>query len=410
MTRSPGIVIVGAGQGGFQVAASLRDHGYDGSIVIIGDEPQRPYQRPPLSKAYLLGESSIDRLFLRSPDFYASQSIELIVGQRVAAIERHTQRVVLSDGAWLPYAHLVLATGARNRPLRVPGAELDGVLYLRTVAEADAVRERLAVSQDVLIVGAGFIGLELAAVASKAGKNVTVVEALSRCMSRAVTPVVSDHYAEAQTGWGVTLVFNVGVKELDGLDGHVAGVVLADGRRLPADLVLVGVGILPEVDLSAAAGLPADDGILTNAQLVTHDPNISAIGDCVRFATRDGWRLRLESVQNAVDQARCVARRLVGRPANYVAVPWFWSDQRDRKLQIVGLTAGHDRTVVRGNPAERSFSIFCFRGGRLLGIESVNRPADHVFGRKLLAAGANITADQAGDLAFDLKQVLHRRR
>jgi 3-phenylpropionate/trans-cinnamate dioxygenase ferredoxin reductase subunit len=399
-----GTVIIGAGQGGFQLAASLREHGYAAPIALIGDEGLLPYQRPPLSKAYLLGEMDAERLLLRPQAFYATRSIELILNDHATGIDRPGARVMLASGRMLAYDHLVLALGARNRKLPVGGSTLDGVFYLRTRAEADAIHRRLLQAQSIVVVGAGFIGLELAAVASKLGKRVTVVEALGRAMSRAVTPPLSDFYAQAHAGWGVELMLNARLQTIEGEGGSVSGLVLADGRRLAAELVLVGIGIEPNVELAAAAGLATANGVVVDRRLATADPRISAIGDCAAFPDpTSGTRIRLESVQNAVDQARCVAKRIAGEAEDYAAVPWFWSDQRDLKLQMVGLTAGCDETVLRGDPQKRAFSVFCFRAGKLVGIESVNRAADHMFGRRLLAAGESITPEQAADASFDLK-------
>ena len=399
-----GTVIVGAGQGGFQTAASLREHGYAEPIVIVGDEGVPPYQRPPLSKAYLLGEMSADRLTFRPQAFYDTRNIALMLADPAVAIDRAAQRVTLTSGASLAYDHLVLALGARNRLLPIDGAGLDGVMYLRTMVESDAMRARLEAAKDIAVIGAGFIGLEIAAVASKLGKNVKVVEALPRVMSRAVTPLLSSFFAQAFAEWGVELLLDARLARIDGAAGRVTGITLGDGRSLPADLVLVGIGIVPNVEIAQAAGLPVANGIVVDAELATADPRVSAIGDCAAFPDSTGGALiRLESVQNAVDQARCVARRIAGKPEPYAAVPWFWSDQRDLKLQMVGLTGGCDRTVVRGAPESRAFSVFCFRGDRLLGIESVNRAADHMFGRRLLAAGQSISPDEAADPSFDLK-------
>jgi 3-phenylpropionate/trans-cinnamate dioxygenase ferredoxin reductase subunit len=399
-----GTLIIGAGQGGYQVAASLREAGYTEPVTIVGDEPALPYQRPPLSKAYLLGDTTAERLQLRPASYYEKHAIGVVTGDKAVAIDRAARSVTFASGTTLSYDHLVLATGAQNRKLPVPGADADGVLYLRTLAEADAIKERFHAAQRIVVAGAGFIGLELAAVASKFGKEVTVVEALSRCMSRAVSPVVSHFFAEAHQAWGNTLMLEARISAIDTADGRATGVTTADGRSVPADLVLVGIGIVPETALAQTAGLTLDNGIAVDARLVTSDPNISAIGDCASFPdAASGKRIRLESVQNAVDQGRCVAARIVGKPSAYAALPWFWSDQRDLKLQMVGLTAGCERTVVRGDLAARAFSVFCFNGDQLIGIESVNRAADHMFGRRLIAAGQSILPEEAADPDFDFK-------
>jgi 3-phenylpropionate/trans-cinnamate dioxygenase ferredoxin reductase subunit len=399
-----GTVIVGGGQAGFQVAASLREAGYAEPVIVVGEEPQLPYQRPPLSKTYLTGETTAQRLEFRPQSYFEKHRIDLRTRERVSAVDRGARRVTLSSGQKLDYEHLVLATGAHNRKLPVAGAEHEGVLYLRTLAEADAMKDRFASAESIVVAGAGFIGLELAAVASKLGKQVTVIEPLARVMSRAVSPEISHFYAKAHAAWGTDLRLNTRLEKIEAANGRVHSVTTVEGETLPADLVLVGIGIVPAAELAEAAGLPVANGICVDAQLRTADPNVSAIGDCASFPdAASGETIRLESVQNAVDQARCVAKRIAGQPADYAAVPWFWSDQRDLKLQMVGLTAGCDRTVLRGNPEERAFSVFCFQGDRLAGIESINRPGDHMFGRRLLGAGASITPDEAADPAFDLK-------
>lgn len=399
-----GTVIIGAGQAGYQTAASLREAGYQEPVIILGEEREPPYQRPPLSKAYLTGDTTAERLSFRALDYYDKHRIDLRCGERVSAIDRRGKRVTLAAGGSVPYDHLVLATGAHNRTLPVEGGESEGVLYLRSIADANAIQDRFAAAQSVVVAGAGFIGLELAAVASKRGKKVTVIEPLARCMSRAVSAAISQFFGEAHTGWGVDLRLNTRLASIESGPSGVRSVTTAEGERLAAELVLVGIGIFPAAELAQAADLAIDNGIAVDAQLLTSDPAISAIGDCASFPdAATGARIRLESVQNAIDQGRCVAKRIVGKPAGYAALPWFWSDQRDLKLQMVGLTAGSDKTVLRGDPSSRAFSVFCFNGGKLAGIESVNKPADHMFGRRLLAAGETITPDQAGDLSFDLK-------
>ncbi len=399
-----GTVIIGGGQAGYQTAASLREVGYQEPVIILGEEREPPYQRPPLSKAYLTGDTTAERLLFRPLNYYEKHQIDLRCGERVMAIDRQAKHVTLASGASIPYDHLVLATGAHNRTLPVAGAEHDGVLYLRRLADANGIKERFAAAQAVVVAGAGFIGLELAAVASKLGKQVTVIEPLARCMSRAVSPLISQFFAEAHLGFGVDLRLSARLASIEGDKSGVRSVSTVEGETIPADVVLVGIGILPAVELAQTAGLKIDNGISVDARLLTSDPAISAIGDCANFPDAGtGQRIRLESVQNAIDQGRCVAKRIAGKPADYAAVPWFWSDQRDLKLQMVGLTAGCDQTILRGDPAARAFSVFCFKGGKLAGIESVNKPADHMFGRRLLGAGESITPEQAGDLSFDLK-------
>jgi len=401
------IVIVGAGHGGVQAAVSLRQNGFDGRVVLIGDEPGLPYQRPPLSKAYLQGKMALDTLWLRPQSFYRDNRIELLSGTRVAAIAPRERRVTLGGGGTLGYGHLVLALGARNRLLPVPGADLDGVLYIRTLAETDALKPRLAAAQRIVVIGAGFIGLEFAAVATAQGKAVTVLEMADRVMSRVVSPQMSQYFAAWHAQAGTRLLFGARATRIIGDAGRAVAVETADGGTIPADLVIASIGVVPNIELAQAAGLGVGDGVIVDERLITSDPNISAIGDCVLFPSVHGGRmLRLESVQNANDQAKTVADRLTGKPSRYAAVPWFWSDQGDRKLQIVGLADGHDATVVRGDIAAGAFSIFCYGGERLIAIESVNRPGDHMFGRRCLGLTRHPTPAQAADPAFDLKRFL----
>ena len=400
------VLIVGAGHAGFQLAASLRQHGYGERICLLNDEAHLPYQRPPLSKAYLKGEGRPDSLMFRPDKFYRDQNIELI-GDRAVSIDRAAQRLLLASGSFLEYGHLVLATGARNRLLDLPNANLGDVRYLRILDESEALRQRIHSAKHVVVIGAGFIGLEFAATARIKGLEVDVVELATRVMARAVTAEISDYFQERHVAAGIRIHLGVQATSIEGGGDEVSGVSLSDGRRIPADLVVVGVGVLPNVELAAEAGLPVASGIIVDEQLLTPDPNISAIGDCALFASpRFGGSLRLESVQNATDHARCVAARLTGDAKTYDGLPWFWSDQGDDKLQIAGLTTGYDHVVVRGDRAARSFSAFCYRSGPLVGIESVNRAADHVFGRKLLGMNRSIAPERVADPGFDLKAAL----
>jgi 3-phenylpropionate/trans-cinnamate dioxygenase ferredoxin reductase subunit len=399
------VVIAGAGQAGFQTAASLRQDGFAGRIVIIGDEPGLPYQRPPLSKAYLMGKTTAEALTFRPEKFFADNRIELIAQTRVTAIDRTNKRVALSSGGALDYDHLVLALGAHNRTLPIPGADLDGVFGLRTLADADAIGAMLADAHEVVVAGAGFIGLEFAAVASALGKSVHVLELADRTMARAISPAMSQLFADAHALWGVKIDFGQGLARIDGDGRRVTGVDTTDGRKRPADIVVFGIGVLPTVAVAAEAGLDIDNGIKADAMLVTSDPTISAIGDCAAFPSpfADSY-IRLESVQNAADQGRAVAARLMGKAAPYSAVPWFWSDQRDLKLQIAGLSIGAGRTVVVGNPEERRMSVLCFKRDKLIAVESVNRGSDHVAARKIFGRGAPaLSPEEASTPDFDLK-------
>jgi len=408
-----GIVVAGAGQAGFQLAASLREGGFKDPITLVGDETVLPYQRPPLSKAYLAGKTDQEGLFLRPHGFFAEHAITHRPGLRAVAIDRAARRLQLSDGASLPYDHLVLATGARNRPLPVSGADLEGVRQLRGLADAHALRADIEAARTVVVVGAGFIGLEFAAVAAARGLAVTVIEAAERPMARAVSAEMGDFFRGAQEALGVRFAFGAGVTAILGRDGRATGVALADGRELAADLVLVGIGVLPNRELAAEAGLPAEGGVEVDAFLSTPDAAISAIGDCARFPTPfahgltpDGT-VRIESVQNAIDQGRCLAARLTGKPAAYGALPWFWSDQGPHKLQIAGLSGPGDASVIRGSGD--AFSVFRFREGCLSAVESVDRAGDHMIARRLLTAGTPLTPDQAADPGFDLKALALQR-
>jgi 3-phenylpropionate/trans-cinnamate dioxygenase ferredoxin reductase subunit len=359
-----------------------------------------------LSKAYLKGTGGPDSLMFRPAKFYADQNIDLIADHAVS-IDRAARKLKLASGTSLDYGHLVLATGARNRLLDIPNANLPDVHYLRILDDSEDMRKRLASSKHVVVIGAGFIGLEFAATARIKGLEVDVLELASRVMARAVTAEVSEYFQRQHTAAGIRIHLGVQATAIEAENGKVSGVSLSDGCHIPADLVVVGVGVLPNVELAGEAGLPVASGIIVNEHLLTADPDISAIGDCALFESpRFGGSLRLESVQNATDHARCVAARLVGDDKPYDGHPWFWSDQGDDKLQMVGLTTGYDRVVLRGDPAQKAFSAFCYRSDKLVGIESVNRAGDHMFGRRLLAAGGSITAEQAADQHFDLKKAL----
>jgi len=405
MTNGP-VVIVGAGHGGYQVAASLRQAGFAEPISLINDEAHLPYQRPPLSKAYIKGSAGPESLMFRPEKFYQDQKIELIAG-RAVSIDRVGHKVLLASGATLPYGHLVLATGARNRLLDLPNANLPDVKYLRILDDSEALRQIMPSKTRAVIIGAGFIGLEFAATARIKGLEVDVLELAPRVMARAVTAEVSEYFQERHREAGIRIHLGVQATSIEAENGKVTGVSLSDGRHLPADLVVVGVGVLPNIELAADAGLPVAAGIIVDEYLSTVDPDISAIGDCALFASpRFGSSLRLESVQNATDHARCLAARLTGDRKPYDSHPWFWSDQGDDKLQIAGLTTGYDRVVLRGDPAKKAFSAFCYHGDRLLGIESINRAGDHMFGRRLQAMDRSITPEQAADESFDLKSAL----
>lgn len=404
------VVIVGAGQGGFQAAVSLREGGFAGAVTLIGEEPEPPYGRPPLSKAYLSGASDREKVTLRPASFFAEHRIELRTGLRVDGIDRDAATLRLGTGERLAYDHLVLATGSRNRVLPVPGAELDGVYSLRGLADAERLKDELARAQRVVVIGAGFIGLEVAATAAKGGAAVTVIEATDRVMTRAVSRPISAAFARRHEARGVAFLFGAVASAIHGHEGRAIAVEVAAGLVVEADLVLVGIGILPNTELAAAAGLDVRNGVVADDRLLTADPAISAIGDCVSFPSRHmgGAPVLIESVQNAVDGARFVAGRLLGGIGTYAPVPWFWSDQGPDKLQIAGLANPHEETLVLGDPAEAAFSVLCFRGGELAAVESVNRPGDHMAARRLLAGARAPSRTEAAAAGFDLREAARR--
>ncbi|GCB50887.1 NAD(P)/FAD-dependent oxidoreductase [Streptomyces sp. NL15-2K] len=405
-----GVVVVGAGQAGFQTAVSLRERGYGGRITLVGDEDAAPYERPPLSKAYLTGEADEALLWLRPPEYYVRQSIDLLA-DRVTAIDRAACTARLAGGGVLDYDHLVLATGARPRRLAVPGSELRGVWALRTLAEALALRDELRRAAEVVVVGAGFIGLEFAAAARALGCAVTVVELLDRPLARAVGERTAEHFTRLHRRQGTRLLFGRRVARFhDDGSGAVTEVELCDGSRLPTDLVVLGAGVEPRTELAETAGLRVDDGIAVDARLRTGDPAVSAIGDCAAFPyPAAGRRIRLESVQNAVGHAQLVAERLTGLERDYDDLPWFWSDQFSSTLQIAGLSAGHDTEVLLGEWPD-AFSVLSFREDRLVAVESVNRPADHMAARRVLANGVPLDPATAAGDGFALRDYARRHR
>ena len=398
-----GIVIVGAGQAGAALAAKLRAHGYAGPLTLIGEEPQPPYQRPPLSKAYLLGEMELERLFLRAPAFWQEQSVDLRLGATVTAIDRAAKTVTV-DGVALPYDQLALTTGSRARRLPAAmGGDLGNVFTVRTLADVDQMAPAMTSGARAVIVGGGYIGLEAAAVAAKMGLNVTLIEAAPRILQRVAAPETSAHFRTLHAGHGVTILEGIGLDRLTG-EGQVTGARLADGREIPADLVIVGIGIQPNVELAEAAGLAIANGIETDAHGRTSDPSIWAAGDCASFPHGAG-RIRLESVGNAIDQAECVAENMLGVTRDYVARPWFWSDQYDTKLQIAGLNTGYDRIVTRHGD-EGAISFWYYAGDRLLAIDAMNDSRAYMIGKRLIEAGRSPAAEIIADPATDLKALL----
>lgn len=404
-----GLVIVGAGLAGLTVAETLRTEGYGGPITLIGSEAHAPYHRPPLSKGFLHGETPEAQLTMRPAELVAKKNIALRVGAGVTAIDRAARQLTLDDGSTLSYDGLALCTGARLRPLPLAGADLPGVFGLRSLDDSKAIKAALETAQNVVIIGGGFIGLEVAAVACRKGKHVTVLEAAERLMARVVPPAISQFYLDLHTRHGVELVLNATVSALVANEGRISAVRAGDGREFPADLVLVGIGVIANAELAQAAGLEVAGGIVVDACGRTADPAIVAAGDCTVRRLADGSLRRLESVQNAMEQARSAAAALLGRERPFTATPWFWSDQYDVKLQMAGLTAGFDQAVPRGDPTTRKFSCYYFKTGRLIAIDSLNQPTDHLTGRKLLDQGISPTPAQAADSGFDLSTLLAAR-
>ena len=378
------IVIIGAGQAGAQVAQSLRQGGFEGPLRLIGEEPHPPYQRPPLSKKFLAGEVGAEGLWLRPPAFFTTNNIDLIPNTRVVAIDRAAKRLKLANGDTLSYGKLVLATGTNARSLKLAGADKKGVLTLRSIADVNLIRDILQASRRIAIIGAGYIGLEVAAVAKGLDKDVTVIEAQDRPMKRVVSQTVSDYFAGLHKGRGIDLRLNTGIEAIEGGDS-ATGVKLSSGEIVPAELVLVAVGAEPNDHLAAEAGLEVDNGILVDGCGQTSDPDIFAAGDCTRFYSNRYQRsVRMESVQNAIDQAKAVAQALLGQDVDYDPLPWFWSDQFDIKLQIAGLSEGYDDTRVVGAPAESKFYVAYLNNNRLIAVDSINSPRSHMMARRVI--------------------------
>jgi len=399
------VVIAGAGHAAGQVVASLKQHKFDGQIVLVGDEPHLPYQRPPLSKKYLSGEMQAERLYVKPESFYDDPAIELRPETSIIAIDRDAKCLKIENGDEIDYGKLVIATGSRARRLPVEGADLKGVHYLRSIADVDGIRDDMDAGKKAVIIGAGYIGLEVAAVAHQAGLKVTVIEMADRVMSRVVSPEISDFYQIEHTNQGVKFRLSTGVSSLNGKK-RVKSVTTSEGEEVPADVVIIGVGIQPNTELATDAGLDVDNGIVVDEHCRTGDPDIFAVGDCTAHpnAIYDR-RLRLESVHNAVEQAKTAAANICGEDVEYDQVPWFWSDQYDLKLQIAGLSEGYDNVVIRGNPAERSFSCLYLRDRRLIAVDAINAPRDFVQSKQLIADRIEIDPDRLADTDTPLKEL-----
>lgn len=401
------VLIVGAGHGGAQAAIALRQGKFDGSIAIIGDEPELPYERPPLSKEYLAGDKSFDRILIRQPAFWEERDVTMQPGRRVVAVDPAAHRVTTADGAAIGYGKLIWATGGQARRLSCQGHDLAGVHTVRTRADADRMIAELPEVTNAVVIGGGFIGLEAAAVLAKFGKHVTLLEALDRVMARVAGADLSHFYEAEHRAHGVDVRLGVAVTAIEG-DGKVTGVRLADGSVVPADLVVVGIGIIPAVEPLIAAGAEGGNGVGVDAQCRTSLPDVFAVGDCALHANRfaDGAAVRLESVQNATDQATVVAKTILGEDVAYEATPWFWSNQYDLKLQTIGLSIGYDQEVVRGDPATRSFSVIYLKQGKVIALDCVNATKDYVQGRKLVETGATIDPARLVDATIPLKEMI----
>jgi 3-phenylpropionate/trans-cinnamate dioxygenase ferredoxin reductase component len=402
-----GVIIVGAGHGGAQAAIALRQNGYAGRITVIGREPEIPYERPPLSKEYLGGEKPFERIQIRPAAFWDDKGVEMLLGAEVKAVEADAKLITLQSGERLAYDHLIWATGGDPRRLDCPGGDLGGVHVVRTRADVDAIMAALPDVTRVAVIGGGYIGLEAAAVLRKLSKPVVLLEALPRVLARVAGPLLSEFYETEHRAHGVDLRTGVGVIALEG-DGAVSAVRLADGSLVEADMVIVGIGIIPSISPLLAAGAEGGNGVNVDGQCRTSLSDVFAIGDCAAHANgfADGATIRLESVQNANDQATVAAKTICGEVAEYGATPWFWSNQYDLKLQTVGLSTGYDATVLRGDPATRSFSVIYLKDGQVRALDCVNMVKDYVAGRKLVEARAVVDPARLADARVPLKEML----
>lgn len=398
-------IVVGAGQAGMQLCDTLRKNNFGGDLILLGDEPSLPYQRPPLSKTFLSGELEPGRLLFRQPDYFRKIDVDVRTGASVARLDCAERKVLCDDGAELAYEKLALATGARVRELTCPGHDLENIYYVRTLADSVALADKLGTVGSIAVVGGGFIGLEVASQARALGKAVTIIEAQSRLMERVVSPAISDFYLTLHQNRGAEVKLASQVEVIEQLPSGQLEIGLADQGAVTADIVVVGIGVVPNSEIAEAAGIACRGGVLVDAYALTSDPHVVAAGDCtMHFNGYLGTEIRLESVQNAVDQAKVAAMTMLGEREAYHQVPWFWSDQYDVKLQMAGITAAFDETVIRGDVEAQAFSIFYFRDGKLLGADSVNAPADHMACRRILAGAKPLSPTQAGDAAVNLMQ------
>lgn len=408
MNASYDIVIVGAGHGGAQAAIALRQARFSGTIALIGAEAELPYERPPLSKEFLCGDKPFKRMLIRPAEFWPAQRIQVIRGRSVLSVEAHAQRVRLADGELIGYRRLIWAAGGSPRRLSCSGANLAGVHTVRTRGDVERIRDELHDVERVVIVGGGFIGLEAAATLRKLDKHVTVLEAQSRVLSRVAAEPLSRFYEAEHRSRGVDVQLNAHIERLEGDGRRVSGVRMTGGTLLPAQMVIVGVGITPAIEPLIQAGARGDNGVAIDAICRTTLPGVFALGDCAlqESAFAEGARIRIESVQNALDHAACIARHLSGAPAANAGVPWFWSNQYDLRLQTIGLAIGHDDLVVRGEPASKRFSLVYLKAGRVVALDCINAAADYMQGRALVAAGVCINRSRLADPTVPLKALV----
>ncbi|KDA03019.1 NAD(P)/FAD-dependent oxidoreductase [Hyphomonas oceanitis] len=406
LTGATRIVIIGGGQAGAQALQSLRQGGYEGKLTLVADEAALPYQRPPLSKAYMKGEFSEERLYFRPESWYQDQNIEVILSTHAAKIDRTAQTVELPHGGQIDYDALIIATGSRPRALPTKGADLEGVHDLRDLSDVERIRPNMIAGRRMVIIGAGYIGLEAAAVARQMGLDVTVLEMAPRVLARVTSPVMSEFFETEHRAQGVTILTGARLDHLDGADGKVSAAILADGTRLDADIVLVGIGILPNEELASDAGIACNNGILVDRDARTSDPRVFAAGDCAsRPLVHFGRSGRLESVHNAIEQGKLAAAAILGKPRPAEDCPWFWSDQYDLKLQIAGLSQDYDEIVVRGDPKERKFAAFYLRNGILIAVDAVNSPPEFLASKKLIMSGAKLAPATLGDTSVSMKDI-----
>lgn len=405
LSSAENIVIIGGGQAAAQACASLRLYGYEGKITLVGDEAALPYQRPPLSKAYMKGEMAEERLYFKPESWYEDQGIDVVLSTRATKIDRAARVVEIEHGGTLPYDAVIIATGSRPRPLPLKGADLEGVFDLRDLSDVERIRPRMMAGQRLVIVGAGYIGLEAAAVARTMGLEVTVLEMADRVLARVTSPVMSEFFETEHSAKGVDIRTGARLASLSG-DGAVSAAVLDDGTEIPADTVLVGIGILPNVEIASDAGIACSNGILVDRDARTNDPRIFAAGDCAkRPLVHYGRQGRLESVHNAIEQGKLAAAAIMGKPRPNEDCPWFWSDQYDLKLQIAGLSTDYDEIVVRGDPADRKFAAFYLRGGKLIAVDAVNSPPEFLASKKLIMSGASLAPETLRNTSITMKEI-----